>query len=208
MKLILQRKCHGIGSWAVDQVHGGQLTGPRHYHWMMAIGDKIDGPDLITGPVWAGSNLSRTREIRWRRAVSLTRGVGAGTPVRWLPSLRRTAGRSSALSLPMVWRLESFGLKWCRGIWDTHPRFNHGGEWLQGGRQRWLNLLGFDGGARPHPSPSDPKDGFLSFLVLSSRSFPGPIALGGDELVLATSASSSRVQSKAGRNLGAMAAYL
>jgi hypothetical protein len=42
----------------------------------------------------------------------------------------------------------------------------------------------------------------------SSRSFLGPIALGGGELVLETSASSSRVRSKAGRNSGTMATYL
>jgi hypothetical protein len=66
----------------------------------------------------------------------------------------------------------------------------------------------FDGGARPHPRPSDPKDGFLSILILSSRSFPSPIALGGGELVLATSALSSRVRSKAGRYSGTMVTYL
>jgi hypothetical protein len=53
-----------------------------------------------------------------------------------------------------------------------------------------------------------PKVGFLSFLVLSSRSFPSPIASGGDKLVLAMFALISRVQSKAGKNSGAMAAYL
>jgi hypothetical protein len=80
---------------------------------MMIVGDKIDDPDLITELVWAGSNLSRTSEIGWPRAASPTRGGGAGTPVRRLPSLRRTADWSSALSLPRVWRLESISLKWC-----------------------------------------------------------------------------------------------
>jgi hypothetical protein len=112
------------------------------------------------------------------------------------------ASRSSAPSLPKVGRLESFG------IGDTHPRFNRGGEWLQGGWQWWLNLPNFDGVGRPYPRLSGPKDGFPSFLVLSSRSSPGPIASGGGELVLATSASSSRVWSKASRNSGTMVAYL
>jgi hypothetical protein len=53
-----------------------------------------------------------------------------------------------------------------------------------------------------------PKVGFLSFLVLSSRSFPSPIALRGGKLVLMMFASISRVQSKAGKNSGVMAAYL
>jgi hypothetical protein len=35
-----------------------------------------------------------------------------------------------------------------------------------------LNFLSFDGVARPHPRSSGPKDGFLSFLILSSRSYP------------------------------------
>jgi hypothetical protein len=78
---------------------------------MMIVGDKIDDPDLITEPVWAGSNLSRTSQIGWPRAASPTWGGGAGTPVRRLPSLRRTADWSSALSLPKVWRLESISLK-------------------------------------------------------------------------------------------------
>jgi hypothetical protein len=42
------------------------------------------------------------------------RGGAAGTPVRWLPSLRRTASRSSFLGLPRVRWLESFGLNWRR----------------------------------------------------------------------------------------------
>jgi hypothetical protein len=154
------------------------------------------------------SNLSRTSEIGWRRAASPTWGDDAGTPALRLPSLRRTTGRSSSPSLPRVWQLESFSLKWCRGIGDTHPRFNPGGEWLQGGGRWWLDPPSFDGGAWSHPRPSDPKDGFSSFLVLSSRSFLSPITSGGGELVLAMSASSSIVWSKAGRNSGAMAAYL
>jgi hypothetical protein len=132
----------------------------------MTVGDKMDDPDLVTEPVWAGSNFSRMSEIGRRRAASPTRGGGVGTPVRWLPSLRPMAGRCSALCLTRVWRLESFGLKWCGGIGDTHPRFNCGGEWLQGGGRWWLGLYSFDGSAWSHPRPSDPKDGFSSFLEI------------------------------------------
>jgi hypothetical protein len=64
--------------------------------------------------------------------------------------------------------------KMMRGHGGTHPRFNRDREWLQGGGQRWLNLAGFDGIARPYWRPFDPKDGFPSFLVLSSRSSPNP----------------------------------
>jgi hypothetical protein len=174
----------------------------------MTVRDKIDGTYLITEPVWSGSNLSRNSEIRWRRAVSPIQGGGVGTPVRRPPSLQRTAGWSSTLSPPRVWRIESFILNWCRGIRDTYPRFNCGGEWHQGGGRWRLDLPGFDGGARPHPRPSDPKDGFPSFLVPSSGSFPSPIAPGCGELVLVTSASSCRVRSKVGRNSGTMAAHL
>jgi hypothetical protein len=159
----------------------------------MIIGDKIDNPDLITEPVWVGTNLSRTSEIGQRRAISPTRGGGVGTLVRQPLFVRRTAGWSSALSLPRVWWLELFSLNRCGGIRDTDPRFD---------------LPGFDGGARPHPRPSDPKDGFPSFLVLSLRSFSGLVASGGGELVLATSPSSSSVRSKAGRYSSTMAANL
>jgi hypothetical protein len=38
-----------------------------------------------------------------------------------------------------------------------------------------LTFPGFDGIVRPYPRSSGPKDGFPSFLVLSSRSSPGPI---------------------------------
>jgi hypothetical protein len=185
-----------------------QLTGSRRYHWMMIVGDKIDGPDSITEPVWASSNLSCTSKIERWRAASPTRGGSTGAPVRWLPSLCRTTGRNSSPSLPRVWRLKLFGLKWYKDIKDTHPRFNRGEQWLQGGRRRQLDLLGFGGASRPHPRLSDPMDGFLIFLILSLRSFPGPIPLGGGELVLTTSASSSSVWSKAGKNSGAMTAYL
>jgi hypothetical protein len=153
-------------------------------------------------------NLSRYGVDGWRGS---DRPLGAATlghrrgVCHWCTA--RT-GRSSAPSLSGVWRLESSSLKWCRGIRDTHPRFNRGGEWLQGGGRRHLNLPGFDGVARPYLRPSGPKDGFPRFLVLSSRSSPDPIASGGSELVLATSALSSRVWSKADRNSGTMAAYL
>jgi hypothetical protein len=56
-----------------------------------------------------------------------------------------------------------------------------------------LTFLGFDGVAWPYPRSSGPKDGFASFLILSSRYSPGPIASGGGGLVHAMTASSSRV---------------
>jgi hypothetical protein len=37
---------------------------------MMTVGYKIDDPDLMTEPVWASSNPSRTSEIGQWRAVS------------------------------------------------------------------------------------------------------------------------------------------
>jgi hypothetical protein len=43
-----------------------------------------------------------------------------------------------------------------------------------------FNFLSFDSVARPHLRFSGPKDGFRSFLVLSS---PGSIASGGGRLV-------------------------
>jgi hypothetical protein len=63
---------------------------------MMTVGDKINGPNLITELVWADSNLSRMSEIGWRRAASPTQGGGAGTLVR---RLHRCATRLAGASL-------------------------------------------------------------------------------------------------------------
>jgi hypothetical protein len=56
-----------------------------------------------------------------------------------------------------------------------------------------LTFPGFDGITWPYPRSSGPKDGFPSFLVLFSRSSPGPIASGGSKLVHAMTTSSYRV---------------
>jgi hypothetical protein len=55
---------------------------------MMTVGYKIDIPNLITEPIWAGSNLSRTSETGQRRAVSPPGAVAAiAAPHGW-PELR------------------------------------------------------------------------------------------------------------------------
>jgi hypothetical protein len=153
-------------------------------------------------------NLSRYGVDGWRGSDWPLGATALGHQRGGYHCYAARAGWSSTPSLLGVWRVESFGLKWCGDIEDTHPRFNRGGEWLQGGWQRQLNLPSFDGVARPYLRPSGPKDGFPRFIILSSRSSLGPIASGGGELVLATFASSSRVWSKAGRNSDIMAAYL
>jgi hypothetical protein len=56
----------------------GRLMGPRLHHSTMTVADKINGPDLMTEPIRAGYNLSRTSEIgRWR-AVSPPRMAALG----------------------------------------------------------------------------------------------------------------------------------
>jgi hypothetical protein len=85
----------------------------------------------------------------------------------------------------MLW-LEFFGLKRCRDIGDAHPGFNVAGDDFKLADGGGLNFLSFIDVTQPHPRSSGPKDGFPSFLVLSSRSSPGPIASGGGGLVHAT----------------------
>jgi hypothetical protein len=138
----------------------------------MTVGDKIDDPDLMTEPVRAGYSLSRTSEIgRWR-AVSppWTTALGhrcGGCPrcVMRLAIAPLRAPRGVAASIFL-------GLKWCGVIGDTHPGFNMAGDDVKVADGSGLNFLSFDGVAQPHPRSSDPKDGFPSFLVLSSRSYP------------------------------------
>jgi hypothetical protein len=54
---------HRPGPWW--QSHGSMVASS-----MMTVGYKIDDPDLMTEPVWASSNPSRTSEIGQWRAVS------------------------------------------------------------------------------------------------------------------------------------------
>jgi hypothetical protein len=56
---------------------------------------------------------------------------GTGTPVRWLPSLRRAAGWSSTPSTLGVAARILVGLKRCGDIVDTHPGFNVEGDDLK-----------------------------------------------------------------------------
>jgi hypothetical protein len=87
-----------------------------------------------------------------------------------------------------VLRLEIFGLKRCGEIGDTHTGFNVAGDDFKVADGGDLGFSGFNNVAQPHPRSSSPKDGFPSFLILSSRSSPGPIASGGGGLTHATTA--------------------
>jgi hypothetical protein len=125
----------------------------------------------MTEPVRAGYNLSCTSEIGWWRAVSLPQTVAMGHRCGGCPRYAaRLAG--ALLRAPQGVAASIFlGLKWCGDIGDTHPGFNVVGDDLKVANGGVLNFLSFDGVAQPHPRSSDPKDGFPSFLVLSSRSY-------------------------------------
>jgi hypothetical protein len=86
---------------------------------------------------------------------------------------------------PRMLRLEFFDLKRCGDIGDTHPGFNVVGDDFKVADGGSLNFPSSDDVARPHSRSSGPKDGFPSFLILSSRSSPGPIASGGGGLAYA-----------------------
>jgi hypothetical protein len=138
----------------------------------MTVGDKIDGPDLMTEPVWAGYNLSRTSEIRRWRAVSPPRTAALGHRCGGCP---RWTARLAGAPLRAPWGVVAsifLGLKRCGDVGDTHPGFNVARDDLKVVDDGGLNFLSFDGVARSHPRSFGPKDGFPSFLVLSSRSYP------------------------------------
>jgi hypothetical protein len=138
----------------------------------MTVGDKIDNPDLMTKLVRASYNLSHTSEIgRWR-AVSPPQMMALGHQCGGCP---RCAARPSRAPLRAPWGVAAsifLGLKRCGDIVDTHPGFNVEGDDLKVADSGGLNFLSFNAVARPHPRSSGPKDGFPSFLVLSSRSYP------------------------------------
>jgi hypothetical protein len=125
----------------------------------------------MTEPVRAGYNLSCTSEIGWWRAVSPPQTVAMGHRCGGCPRYAaRLAG--ALLRAPQGVAASIFlGLKWCGEIGDTHPGFNVVGDDLKVANGGILNFLSFDGVAQLHPRSSDPKDGFPSFLVLSSRSY-------------------------------------
>jgi hypothetical protein len=174
----------------------------------MTVGDEIDGPNLMAGPVRAGYNLSRTREIRGWSALSPPRTAARG---HWRGGYPRCAVRlaGAPLRAPRGTAVRVFlGLKRCGDIADTHPGFNVAGDDLKVADSGGLDFLSFDGVAQPHPRSSGPRDQFPRFLTLSSRSYPVQLLREVANLVPVTFASCSRVCFKAGQNSGFMAAYL
>jgi hypothetical protein len=81
-----------------------------------------------------------------------------------------------------------FRPKMVRGHRGCSPWVQRGGDDFKVVDSGGLNFPSFNGVAQPHPRSSGPKDGIRSFLVLSSRSSPSPIASGGGELAHAMTA--------------------
>jgi hypothetical protein len=102
----------------------------------MTIGDEIDCPDLMAKPVWAGCNLSRTREIgRWR-VVSppltvVLRHRRGGCP-RCAARLAGAPLRASRVTVVRVF----LGLKHCGDI----GVLTQGSMWW-GMTSRWLTAV-------------------------------------------------------------------
>jgi hypothetical protein len=125
---------------------GARQCGPPAHglHKTGAIQIAMEGSDPPGKGVSLFSNLSHYGEDGQKRSNRLLGAAALGHRHGGCHCNAARAGRSSIPSLPDVWRLELFGLKWCGDIGDTHPSpgFNHGEGWLQGCWRRWLNLPG------------------------------------------------------------------
>jgi hypothetical protein len=102
----------------------------------------MEGSDAPGEGLRLFSNLGRYGEDGWRGSNRPLGAMALGHQHGGCHCSAARGGWSSTPSLPEVWWLELFGVKWCGDIGDTHPGFNRGGGWLQGGWRRWLNLLG------------------------------------------------------------------
>jgi hypothetical protein len=163
-------KFHGI----CPRFHGPgarQRGPPAHrFHKTRAFQITMEGSDAPGEGVRLFSNLGHYEEDGQRGS---TQSLGAVVLGHWHNGCHcntARAGQSSTPRLLKVRQLELVCLKWCGDIGDTHPGFNRGGGWLQGGWQHRLNLPGLWRHRTALHEILRPKDGFPSFLVLSSRS--------------------------------------
>jgi hypothetical protein len=85
------------------------------------------------------------------------------------------------------------GLNQCGDTGDSYQGFNVAGDGLKEAVGGDLDILSFDGIARPHPRSSGPRDWFTRFLALSSRSYPVQLLREAVNLVPAAFALGSRV---------------
>jgi hypothetical protein len=158
----------------------GRRMGLRLHHWMMTVGDEIDGPDLMAEPVRDGYNLSRTREIgRWR-AVSPPRTAALGHRCGGCPHCAARLARAP-LRAPQVLRLGFSWPKTLRGHSGYSPRVQCGGGWPQGGWRRRHGLLELQRCRTASPEVLRPEGLVLKVPRSLLKILPGLIASRGGE---------------------------